>query len=141
MSQGAAYGSVEACRRRGAYGRPQVPPRFRRAWRPHSLSQRLRALLGDCPLGEPGRLDRWAEQTKDLDERLRACGILDSTDLADRLAHCRNVLSHGAWHLPVRSVQPAAKLLDLLVRLTVLDRLGFTSTQLTPAVERLTHES
>lgn len=102
--------------------------------RPYPLSSRLRELLITSSLAS--QLGVWERRTADLDTLLRALDIAP-TDLADRLAHARNVVSHGVAHLPVAIIRPAGALLDLVVRLGILKLLGFTDPQVEKAVARL----
>lgn len=104
--------------------------------RPYPLSRRLRELLTSFALAS--RLDGWNTRTEELDAHLRSLDIVP-TDLADRLAHARNVVSHGVAHLPAGLIGPAATLLDLVVRLGILTLLGFTESQVENAVARLSH--
>ncbi len=104
--------------------------------RPYPLSRRLRELLKSSALAS--RVDDWDARTADLDVHLRTLDIAP-TDLADRLAQARNVVSHGVAHLPPDLLRPAATLLDLVVRLGILTLLGFTETQVDSAAGRLSH--
>jgi hypothetical protein len=102
--------------------------------RPYPLARRLRELLTASALAP--ELDIWDRRTAELDDHLRTLGKAP-TDLADRLAHARNVVSHGAAHLPADLLRPAATVLDLVVRLGILRLLGFTDGQVERAVVRL----
>jgi hypothetical protein len=102
--------------------------------RPYSLSQRLRELLISSALAP--QVDAWDARTAELDDHLRTLD-LTPTDLADRLAQARHVVSHGVAHLPPDVLRPAATLLDLVVRLGILTLLGFTKTQVASAAGRL----
>lgn len=109
--------------------RDNVEPR-----RPYPLARRLRELLMVSALAP--QLEVWNRRTAELDSHLRGLGKAP-TDLADRLAHARNVVSHGAAHLPADLLRPAVTLLDLVVRLGILRLLGFTGAQVERAVVRL----
>ncbi len=109
--------------------RDNVEPR-----RPYPLAQRLRELLTTSALAP--QLDGWNSRTAGLDAHLRTLGV-EPTDLADRLARARNLVSHGAAHLPADVIRPAAALLDLAVRLGILSLLGFTEAQVERAIQRL----
>lgn len=102
--------------------------------RPYPLSKRLRELLMASAL--ESQLDGWTKRTADLDAHLRTLG-LEPTDLADRLAHARNLVSHGAAHLPAELLRPAVRLLDFVVRLGILRLLGFTEAHVEGSVARL----
>lgn len=104
--------------------------------RPYPLSRRLRELLTASAL--ESQLDGWTKRTADLDAHLRTLG-LQPTDLADRLAHARNVVSHGAAHLPAELLRPAVTLLDLVVRLGILRLLGFAEAHVERSVVRLSN--
>ena len=109
--------------------RDNVEPR-----RPYPLARRLRELLMASALAP--QLEVWGQRTAELDSHLRGLGKAP-TDLADRLAHARNVVSHGAAHLPADLLRPAVTVLDLVVRLGILRLLGFTDAQVERAVVRL----
>lgn len=111
--------------------RDNVEPR-----RPYPLARRLRELLTASALAP--QLDIWDRRTSELNGHLRALGK-EPTDLADRLAHARNVVSHGAAHLPADVLRSAVTVLDLVVRLGILRLLGFTDAQVERSVVRLSN--
>lgn len=103
--------------------------------RPYPLFERLQDLLSATALSR--HLDAWDTRTADLDVEVRQ-HERTSRCLGERLAHARNILSHGAGQISPRALKPAVTLLDIVVRLAILNRLGFTTEQVNAAVEHLT---
>lgn len=101
----------------------------RRSW---TLQARLQALL-DHPCLEPHR-DGWTARTGSLSDWLSQTER-SPTSVADCLALTRNVLAHGKAHLPPDKLEPAVGLLDVIVRVAILNQLDFSTDQLEQAVE------
>jgi ApeA N-terminal domain 1 len=106
--------------------------------RPHrSLAGRLSRLMRCVPLHET-RVRNWTKQTEVLAQELNAIGRI-STPLHERLASARNALSHGVGLTP-HAVAPANRILELLLRGQLLERLGFDDDQLADAYDRVDRE-
>ena len=104
------------------------------ARRAYSLESRLRALLKESELESVVPL--WADRLRDLEEELSAVGQV-GTDLPGRLAQARNAISHGTSRVSANALRDPTRLLELLVRVTVLSRLGFDLSQSMKRVEFL----
>lgn len=105
---------------------PKAPPR--------SLASRLSRVIGSAQVSDERKVS-WLALTEPLMDELRASGR-QANSLEERLAAARNSLSHGDTLAP-EALRPAVRILEILLRGQLLQRLGFDSEQLGKSYERM----